>query len=161
MPSACYKPLAISHPPTRSTYLDGQIRPRLSNTVLKIVGEKDRSRLPPQLRLLLPDILGNSRLTLPMVNMRIYAPGNSVRIRETRPNESLKVGQLSSDVHYGFALCFFACGVHVLPEICHGEDDVRILEGGLETRGVIDVGLLDFNVEGSESLGFGGGRVAG
>ena len=112
-------------------------------------------------RLLLPNILGHGSLTLPMVNMRVYAPGNSVCIRETRPNESLKVGQLSSNIHNGFTLCFFACGGHVLPKVRHGENDVRILESGFEARGIIHVGLFDFNVEGSESLGFGGGRVAG
>jgi len=49
----------------------------------------------------------------------------------------------------------------VLPEVCHGEDDVRIMEGCFETCGIVDVGLLDFDVEGSEGLCFGGGRVAG
>lgn len=93
--------------------------------------------------------------------MRVYAPGNSLCIRETRPNESLKVGQLSSNIHNGFTLCFFACGGHVLPEVGHGKDDVRIVEGALETGGIVDVGLDDFDVERGERLSFGGGRVAG
>ena len=105
----------------------------MSNTVLKIVREKDRRSLLPQLGLLLANILGDSRLTLPMVNMRVSAPGNSVRIRKTRPDECLKVGQLRSDVHNGFTLCFFASSGHVLPKVGHSENDVRILESGFET----------------------------
>ena len=49
----------------------------------------------------------------------------------------------------------------MLPKVRHGENDVRILESGFEARGIIHVGLFDFNVEGSEGLRFGRGRVAG
>jgi hypothetical protein len=115
-----------------SKYLDREIRAGLSKAVLKVVREKHSSSLLPQLRLLIPDVVRDSSLALPVIHMRIKTLRDLAGIGKICPDELFKLRQLSGNVHDRFTLSFLSCARHVLPEVGHGEDNMSIVEGVLE-----------------------------
>jgi hypothetical protein len=143
------------------THLHRQIHWRIRHAVLKVVREQDLDRLSPQLRFRILNILRHIRLTLPMENIDKLSPRQFFPIWQGGPNEVLELRKLRGDVNDPFTLLGLNGRRHALPEIRHRVDDVGAFESALQTFGIVEVRLDEFDALVGEFLAFGRCRVSG
>lgn len=105
------------------TYLLRQIPPRVSQAILKVVGEQNRCRLLPKLGLLLLDVLRHVCLALPVMDMVESSLRKLHRIRESAPDKVLQCRNLGSSISQRLALGNLDDFGSRSPEISQGEDD--------------------------------------
>jgi hypothetical protein len=82
-------------------------------------------------------------------------------IRQRGPDEVLQARQSGGNLDDPLALLELDRRRHALPEVCHGVDDVGTTESALETIGIVEIGLDEFDALGGKFLAFGRGDVSG